>query len=106
MAGPSWKPHSPFLPPLYMASPSLIASILLPTTSCPHPSFFPCPYAQALDTPTFPFSLSEGGSFCLAGLRCVDLVLSPGKSPSSCSQAPSPAPPKREGGGGGILELG
>lgn len=52
MAGPSWKPLSPFLPPLYKPSPSLTASILLPTTSCPHPSFFPSPSAQALDRPT------------------------------------------------------
>ena len=39
MAGPSWKPLSPFLPPWYGASPSPAASILPPTTSCPDPSF-------------------------------------------------------------------
>lgn len=69
-------------------------SILPPA---PTPSSFSVQSAQAPDTPTFPFSLSEGGSPCLACLRCKDFVPRPGKSPRRRSQAPSPAPREGEG---------
>lgn len=101
MAGPSWKPLSPFLPPLSRASLSLTASTLLLTTSCPHPSLFPCPSAQALDTP-------KGGSFCLAGLRCADGFPVPASLPADAARLPPQSLGKEKEErvwGGGIPEL-
>lgn len=112
MAGPFWEPLPPFLPLQHRASLSctLSQSILPRAASRPHPAFFPVLSAQAPYIPTFPLPLLEGGSPRLAGLKCMDLVPSPGKCPRSCSQAPSPGSWEGEGkarrglGGTGILD--
>lgn len=59
-----------------------------------------CSGSRPTDTPTFPFPLSGGRSFCLAGLRCKDLVPSPGKSPADAAGLPRALEKRRQRGGG------